>query len=128
GVLHLIPMLGPVGRRLADALCRAPLLDALITYFTIAPLVVGPVLAGWRGLVGALVGQIAAVLIWGWLHELAHPAARKGPRIVHTLNRAVGKFRNHAAVWWTAWAVPIFWIVRLGELFVYPPLTWLVGL
>jgi hypothetical protein len=128
GVLHLIPKLGAPGRAISEALCRAPLLDLLITYFTIAPLVVGPALAGWQGLLAALVAQIVTVLVWGWLHELAHPAARKGPRIVHTLNRAVGKFRNHAAVWWTAWAVPLFWLTRLAEVFVYPPLIWLVGL
>ena len=34
GVLHLIPMLGPGGRRVSDALCRAPLLDVIITYYT----------------------------------------------------------------------------------------------
>lgn len=128
GLLHLIPRLGPAGRRLSDALCHAPLLDLLITYFTAAPLILGPIIAGWIGLAGALTGQIAAVLIWTPLHELAHPEARRGPRIVHAINRSVGRFRNHAAVWTTALAVPLFWLVRLAQLTIYPPLTWLVRL
>jgi len=125
-VLHAIPHLGRPGRRLADALCRAPLLDLTITYFTAAPLIVGPVLAGWAGLAAALTGQVAAVLIWTPLHELTHPAGRRGPRIVHTINRAVGRFRNHTAVWTTALVVPLFWLVRLAQWTVYPPLVLLV--
>ena len=64
GLLHLIPRLGSPGRRLSDACCRAPLLDWIITYFTVAPLFVGPIVAGWRGFLGAAAGQVATVLIW----------------------------------------------------------------
>lgn len=140
-LVHLIPRLGPVGRALSERLCRAPGLDLVITYFTAAPMIVGPI-AGARlgaagdgqspwlhalaGLTAAVLGQIAAVLVWTPLHELANRKHLKGPRIVHTINRKVGRFRNHAAVWWTAWAVPVFWIIRLAEYFVYPPLIWLV--
>lgn len=134
GLLHLVPRLGPPGRAVSARLCRAPALDVVITYFTILPLAAGPWLGArlgtgaWLGLLGGVLGQIAAVLIWTALHEAANPAARRGPRIVKSLNRAVGPLRNHAAVWWTAWAVPIFWMCRVGEVFVYPPLTWIVGL
>lgn len=128
GMLHLVPRLGAPGRAVGAALCRAPLLDLVVTHFTIAPPVVGAVLLGWLGFMAGVVGQITTVLAWTVLHELAHPAARRGPRIVHAINRAVGRTRNHAAVWWTAWAVPIFWIIRVGEYLVYPPLIWLVGL
>lgn len=139
GVLHLVPRLGPAGRALSSALCRAPLLDLVITYFTAGPMIAGPI-AGARlspetpglgaalGLLAAVLGQIGAVVVWTVLHEAAHPGARRGPRIVHTLNRKVGPVRNHVAVWWTAWAVPVFWIIRVAQYFVYPPLTWLVRL
>lgn len=126
GLLHLIPKLGM--RSLSDALCRAPLLDLPITWFTVMPLIVGPILAGWIGLAGAVAGQVASVLIWGWLHELANLRAARGPRIVKQLNRTVGRFRNHAAVWTTAIVLPMFWIVRMAEIFVWPPITWLVRL
>ncbi|MCL4740981.1 MAG: hypothetical protein KJZ54_02145 [Phycisphaerales bacterium] len=139
GVVHLIPRLGRAGRALSGALCRAPLLDVVITYFTAGPMIAGPiagsmlspetpVLGAGLGLLAAVLGQVGAVMVWTVLHELAHPEARRGPRIVHTLNRKVGRVRNHAAVWWTAWAVPVFWVIRVAQYFVYPPLTWLVRL
>lgn len=134
GLLHLMPRLGVAGRRISEVLCRAPALDLLITYFTILPLIAGPIIdaggAGgrWRGLAAAIAGQIIALLIWQTLHELANPQARKGPRIVKAINRAVGPWRNYTAVWITAIAVPGFWIVRVCQWVVYPPLVWLVKL
>jgi hypothetical protein len=128
GVLHLLPRLGPPGKKLSEALCRGFGLDLMITYFTVLPMIVGPILLGWLGLLAAIAGQVVGLLIWTRLHELANPAARKGPRIVHTLNRSVGRWRNHTAVWITALAVPDFWIIRVAEWVVYPPLTWIVKL
>lgn len=128
GMLHLIPRLGGAGRELAAWLCRAPGLDVVVTAFTIAPMVGGLVARGWLGLLGAVMGQVLTVMVWTVLHEAAHPAARRGPRIVHALNKAVGRWRNHTAVWWTALAVPVFFIIRVSEYIVYPPLTWLIGL
>jgi hypothetical protein len=128
GILHLIPRLGPPGRAVGAALCRAPGLDLVITYFTVtAPIVLG-ILHGWRGVLLGIAAQVLTVMIWTPLHELAHPAGRKGPRIVHVLNRLVGRWRNHAAVWITALAVPVFWIIRVAEWVVYPPLTVLIRL
>jgi hypothetical protein len=137
GLLHLLGKIG-LGA-LADWFTRAPGLDVWIFYFTIAPLFAGPIatvnaidanpwLAGLLGLVAAIVGQIAAVLIWSRLHELANRKAVQGPRLVSQINTSVGPFRNHLAVWWTAWAVPIFAAARLAQYFVYPPLTWWVRL
>ncbi len=128
GVLHLLPRLGRPGRAVSEALCRGLGLDLMITYFTVAPMIVGTCCFGWRGFLSAVAGQVVGLLIWTWLHELAHPAARKGPRIVHALNRSVGRWRNHTAVWVTALAVPLFWVVRVTEWVVYPPLTWLIKL
>lgn len=126
GLLHLIPRLGPPGRGLANWLCRAPGLDLLVTYFTIAPPVVGGIINGWRGILLGVAAQVLSVMIWTPLHELANPEGRKGPRIVHTLNKLVGPVRNHTAVWITALAVPVFWVIRVAEWVIYPPLVPLV--
>ncbi len=128
GFLHVLPTLGRPGRKAAAALCRAPGLDLLITYFTIAPLFFGPIVAGWRGFAGAIVGQVAGVLIWTYVHELANRKSMRGPRIVKVLNRIVGRWRNHAALWTTATLTPMFWVVRVAELIVYPIISKLVGL
>lgn len=128
GLLHLIPKLGAPGKALSAALCRAPGLDLIITYFTALPMILGPIFYGWKGFGAAVLAQVLTVMIWTPLHELAHRNALKGPRIVHSINKAVGRWRNHSAVWTTALAVPLFWIVRVGEYIIYPPLTWLVRL
>ncbi len=128
GVLHLVPCLGAVGRRISDAFCHAPLVDVILFLFTAAPNVVGAVLWGWRGAFAALAGQLLALWVWIILHELTHPRARKGPRIYRTLDRIVGTVRNHLAVWITTLAVPLFWGIRLAEVVVYPCLVVLVYL
>lgn len=128
GVLHLLPRLGTAGRALSDACCRAPLLDVIVGYFTVLPLVLGPLLAGWAGFFSAIAAQLATLLIWQTIHEAVHRDAVKGPRIIKVLNAKFGPARNLSAVYLTALATPIFWFVRMGELLIYPPLTRLVRL
>ena len=127
-MLTALPRLGAVGKRLSDAACRAPGLDALMTWFIVVPLLVGPAIAGGFGLLAAIAGQLVGLLIWTSLHELAHPAARRGPRIVKVLHRVVGTWRNHAALWVMLPAVPLFWLIRVAQMTVYPALVVLVGL
>ena len=128
GLLHLIPRLGAGGRHVSDALCRAPGLDVIITCFTTAPLIAGAVGAGWIGIAGAVIGQVGAVLVWVAIHEQFHREAVRGPRIVKVLNRLIGRWRNHAALWWMAPVAPILWLVRVIQIVFYPPLAWLAGL
>lgn len=126
-LLHLIPRMGKPGAKISNALCRAPALDWVIAYFTAAPLIAGPIFAGWLGLLAAIVGQVACVLIWTALSELAHRRVARGPRIVSLVNQMVGPWRNHAAIWLTAIVTPLFILVRMAEAFIYPPIRWLVG-
>jgi hypothetical protein len=131
-LLHGIGHLG-----LGDRVTRAPGLDVVVFVLTVLPQLVALVwgnLAGFGfwgtlGLIAvAVAGQLTAMELWIIGHELANRDAVHGPRIVKTMNRAVGRLRNHAAVWWTAWAVPLFWLVRMAQWLVYPPLTWWVRL
>ena len=94
GLLHLIPRLGSFGKTLSNWLCIAPGLDLVVGFFTALPLILGPVFGGWVGLAASVCGQVLAVMIWTTLHGLAHPKARKGPRIVNFLNALVGPWRN----------------------------------
>ncbi len=125
-LLHLMGVLGAPGRAVLGWCARAPGLDLLVSWFTVAPWVVGAVVFGWGGVLGGICGQVVGLVLWCWGHELAHRDAVKGPRIVTVLNRLVGRPRNHVALWVTTLAVPLFWIVRLGEWIVYPPLIVLV--
>lgn len=136
GLLHLIPKLGPPGKRLASACIQAPGLDLIVAAFTMAPMIAGlavgqATLGGWYGwAVGLAVGvaaQALTVLVWSRLHELAHREAMRGPRIARTLNKKFGSAQNAAAVWSTTVAVPVFSAIRLAEIVAYPALTRLVG-
>jgi hypothetical protein len=127
GLLHLLPRLGQVGQRLTEACCRAPLLDLIVFYFTFLPLLVGPLIAGWSGLLSAVLAQLATLLIWQTIHEALHREAMKGPRIIRVLNKKFGALRNITAVYVTGFAIPIFWFVRMAELILYPPLVKLVN-
>ncbi|MEL7472542.1 MAG: hypothetical protein AAGK04_04430 [Planctomycetota bacterium] len=127
GLLHLVPKLGAAGQALSRAACRAPLLDVVVFSLTVGPWISGSIIGGFAGFGAALGGQILALGVWCLAHEAAHPAARKSPRIVSALNRAVGRTRNHAGLWITAPAVPIFWGLRAGEIFLWPVLQRTMG-
>src|SRR6266850_3388408 len=128
GLLHLIPRLGAAGTRIGAWLCRAPGLDLVVSVFTWVPPTVLGILFGWRGVVGAIIGQVLGMLVWMFAHELANRKYVSGPRIVTFLNRTVGRLNNHVALWVTAFALPVFIVLRVAELCVYPILTPLVGL
>ena len=128
GLLHLIPRLGAAGTRISAWLCRAPGLDLIVSLFTWVPPTVLGILYGWRGVAGAILGQVLGMLVWMFAHELANRQYVHGPRIVTFLNRTVGRFNNHVALWVTALALPVFIVLRVAELFLYPILTPLVGL
>lgn len=140
--------IGKVSARAATACRRAPTLDIIVALATWVPWIVFAVVThleggellkvggaegveiGWLvGGVGALAGQIAGLTLWCWGHEWANRAKVRGrPRIVGYLNRRVGRVRNHAALWITALAYPIFWGIRFGEVCIYPFLVWTVRL
>jgi hypothetical protein len=127
-----------LGRGITEWLARAPGLDLIVTLLTVGPGIVGFTLgmsvgegAGWGQalwlLVVSVAAQAVALIVWARAHELAKgkPKSRE-TSIARTLDAVIGPARNHLAVWWTAWAVPVFTLVRLAEYVVYPPLIWLV--
>jgi len=122
----LIPRMGEMGKRLSDACCRAPLLDVIVGYFTILPLIVGPLVAGWAGLLGAVLAQLATLLIWQTIHEAVHRDAVKGPRIIKVIHKKFGACRNLTALYITALVIPVFWLVRMAQVILYPNLVRLV--
>ena len=98
-----------------------------MTYFLAAPLIISTIFCGWAGLAGAIVGQVAGVQIWIAIHETIHRKQIRGVRIDKVLNRLIGRWRNHAALWVTTIVVPMFWLIRMSEVFFYPLLRGLTG-
>jgi hypothetical protein len=124
GVLHLIPKLGAAGQRLSDFLCGGLPLDLVVTWFTALPLILGPILGGWAGLLGAVLGQLLMLIGWTLIHEAVHRKTKGRAKILRATNQIAGVGPNLFCVFWTAWATPIFWLTRVAEYFVYAPLIW----
>jgi hypothetical protein len=89
GLLHLLPRMGKAGKQLSEACCRVPLLDLIVCYFTVVPLLIGPLVSGWNGVLTALLSQVTMLLIWQWIHEAVHGEARRGPRIIKVLKTKI---------------------------------------
>src|SRR3954470_1660957 len=118
--LSIVGQLGSAGRALVDrVLTRAPALDVIVASLTWLPWLLAGVFGGWAGFAGALIGQMIGMGLWCFGHELAYREAARGPRIVKFINRSVGRWRNHLALWVTLLAVPGFWFIRFLEVFVY---------
>ena len=114
--LSVIPRLGAAGWRVSAALCKAPLLDLVVACFTIIPWLLGGIFGGWPGFFGSVVGQMLTLYAWCAAHELVFRQAARGPRIVSFHEKIVGNFRNHAALWATLLALPIFWNIRIMQI------------
>jgi len=125
-LLTVLPRLGRHGRAISEALTRPPLLDLILATLTALPWIAGAIFAGWIGLGAAILGQMAALYAWIFLHELLYLHSARGPRIVRFTNRIVGRASNHLALWLTTFGVPVLWIIRLLEIFIYPTLIWLL--
>jgi hypothetical protein len=125
-ILSASGRLGAAVRRMANAFTRAPLLDLMVSGFTWIPWLAFGIAFGWRGLVGSIVGELATLFAWVFVHELTHREAARGPRIVKFINREVGRWRNHAALWVTSIALPGFLFIRFLEVACYPMLVLLL--
>ena len=128
GSLHSLPYLGKLGQQIADFLCYAPGIDLALAYFMLFPIAAGTLAIGWAGVGIAILAELTVLWLWILAHEFAHRDSKDKGQIFSTLSSIVGKWRNHLAVWITALAIPLFWLVRFTEIIVYPPLTKLVGL
>ncbi|WP_414590025.1 hypothetical protein [Scytonema sp. PCC 10023] len=126
-LLMSIPRLSFLSKTISEAFTKAPLLDLIISILIWIPWFVSNLVSGWVGVAGALVGQIMTMQLWIVGHEWTHRNAVQGPRIVGFLNQRFGWWRNHLGLWITAMALPVFFAIRLAEIFVYPFLIWLLG-
>jgi hypothetical protein len=121
--LSMIGRFGEGGAAVTNAAIKAPYLDLVVGLFTWIPWLAFGIAFGWRGLLGAVAGEVIALYVWSFLHELAHRKAAAGPRIVKVLNRLVGRWQNHLALWVSVIALPGFLFIRLMEVAVWPALV-----
>src|SRR5688572_26771021 len=118
-----LTLLNKLARRASELFARGQMLDVIVASFTWVPWVVALIIGGWIAFAGTLAGQFLALGGFCLVHELLHPGARRGPRIVKFINRTVGRWRNHIALWVTLVALPGFWFIRIIQIIAYWPLV-----
>ncbi|HEX8523117.1 MAG TPA: hypothetical protein VF669_12745 [Tepidisphaeraceae bacterium] len=119
----LVTFLPRMNPKVSEAFCRAPLLDLIVASFTIIPWILAAAFGGWGGLVGSILGEAAALLVWTSYHELMYRKYTDGPRIVKFIEKTVGVWQNQLALWVTLIALPGFWFIRVTEMIAYWPLV-----
>ncbi|MGL6344370.1 MAG: hypothetical protein ACRC80_35135 [Waterburya sp.] len=124
--LHLMPRLGGFGEDMTAILTQAPGLDVIVSLFLWVPWVIGGIIDSWLGLIAAIAAQFLVMQSWIFVHELSHRKTASGSRIHGFLNQKFGWWRNNVALWATALAVPVFFVIRFAEVFVYPILVWVL--
>ena len=111
--------------RLAFALTprvtEAPWLDFFVSLFTWLPWLAGALMAGWMGVLAAVVAQFFFLHTFCICHRALH--RKKGRTLTDAQAKLIGPLRNQLALLVTTPAVVVFLCVRIGELFLYP---WLV--
>lgn len=126
-LLIVMPYLGKLGQTISEALARAPWLDILILMIVPVPWLFGSFIAGGLGFCATLLGQIVAMQLWIFFHELSHHEAKQGSRIVNFLNKEIGWWRNYLGLWISTLALPMFLIIRFSEIVIYPLLILILG-
>jgi hypothetical protein len=125
--LFLLVRQQPQSMPVLESLARAPMLDLFLAALTWIPWIFAACGGGWGGLLGGLAASAGVLVGWIQWHEHQHADAAAGPRIKKALNHLVGPTANHAALWLTLIAYPVFWMIRLHEICAYPLLIWLLG-
>jgi hypothetical protein len=126
-LLTLMPRLGWLGKDISQACTKAPLLDIILSVMLWIPWLFGGLISGGLGVIAALAAQISAMQLWCFSHELAHRKAGSQSCIAHFHNQRIGWWRNNLALWVTAIVVPVFFLIRFSEVFIYPFLIWLLN-
>mgnify|MGYP003584077496 CR=1 FL=1 len=108
-----------VTKRVAEV----PLLDFFVGLFTWIPWVAGWIMGGWPGVGAAVLAQWVFLNVFCAVDRLVR--GKPGPTLSRAHAKLLGPVRNELALLVTAPAVLAFFMVRLGEILLYPPLAWL---
>ena len=106
----------------SDWLLSAPGLDLVISALSWVPWVVGSRWFGFAGFIGSVIGQLAFLYTFFYVH--GKRSGYQGPTIRKTANQIVGRFNNQLGLLMTLPALPVFLIVRYAEILFYPALIW----
>jgi hypothetical protein len=126
GGLVVAAIFSRIAFAISEKISRAPWLDFFISLFTWIPWVAGALLMGWLGIVASLCAQFLALHTFCLTDRLMR--GKKGRTLTDAQNKLLGPIRNQIALLATTPAVPLFAMIRVIELLVYPIVAWLAKL
>ncbi len=108
---------------ISEKITLAPLLDIFVSLFTWVPWAAGLYLAGWRGLVGAVLAQVLFLHAFCLVHRALR--GRTGRTLTDAQAKLLGPVRNQLCLLMQTPAILVFAQVRLATMLLYPPVAWL---
>lgn len=110
----------------SDFFCLAYGLDTAISLLSWIPWLAASFYAGKTGVFAAVIAQVLMIYVFNFVHgQIIHK--QKGDTVKDALNKVVGPLRNHLGLFVSLGAVPVFLILRFGEIVLYAPLRWILG-
>lgn len=103
---------------ITQAIARAPYLDFFVSLFTWLPWAAGFLLDGWLGLLAAVVAQVLFLHAFCLVHRLCK--GKKGRTLTDVQGKVLGPVRNQLCLLVQTPAIPVFVMVRVAELVLYP--------
>lgn len=104
---------------------KAPGLDIAIFSFSALPWFLSFKYFSYPGLIYSVLAQLFVLYSFNLIHErILNSEHKDGAKLYRTLNQIVGFSRNHGALLICLLAVPIFLLIRVGQITIYPLLRW----
>lgn len=128
GLSLLLHSLLLVSKKVAQASERVPLLDFWIAAFVWGPPIVLLFYGGFVALGVCLAIQFVYLFLYSGLHSLFYRIRFKqsGGKLLSSLGKGQGRGRVLLGFCVTLLAIPVFTVLRVGQLTVYPLLQWSV--
>lgn len=108
--------------KLGEAFTKTPLLDFWIAVFIWLPPLASLFLRSWRYALGVILAQIVFLLLYSSIHSSYYRLFKKQcpGRLMKTLGASIGRPRVFLGFLSTLLAIPVFLVIRAGQVFAYP--------
>ena len=108
---------------ITERIAKAPWVDLFVSLFTWAPWVAGWFLDGLAGTGAAVLAQIVFLHLFCGVDRALR--GKPGPILEGAQARVLGWWRNQLCLLVQTPAIPVFWMIRIAEIVLYPPIAWL---
>lgn len=124
-LLHAILL---ISKKSAEVFRVVPCLDLWIAAYVYAPPIVTAVVYSWTEVLICIAVQTLFLALYSAMHSLSYRIRKgqKGGRLLSSLSKGLSRPRVILGFYITLLAIPVFVVLRVGQLTVYPLLQWSV--